>query len=363
MSSPQWPLWADEHPAPEHRCEQCGAAVPAFAAFCEACGAPLNPSAPAPAAQPAETSTQTRRLGSRASTVEVCRACSGTVAADGYCQTCGAKAPDARDHFSQSPAPWVGGICDRGVQHHRNEDALALWAEADQAVLVVCDGVSTSVDSDVAAMAGAEAAREHLVAHRAEADQAAVLVAAAAAANTAVVAATAPASPNAASATFAAAVVGGGRVHYANLGDSRVYFLGATEQLLLSVDDSVAQAFIDEGMPRAEAEAMSSAHAITKWLGRDSDDITPRTGVHQVDETGWLLVCSDGLWNYASAPEDLAAVIADAPDSDPVELARYLVEWANGCGGRDNITVALARLDPLTTLATPQPEKEQPSHG
>ena len=50
-------------------------------------------------------------------------------AADGYCQTCGAKAPSARDHFTAAPAAWVGGVCDRGVQHHRNEDAMALWAE------------------------------------------------------------------------------------------------------------------------------------------------------------------------------------------------------------------------------------------
>ncbi len=166
---------------------------------------------------------------------------------------------------------------------------MALWAEGDRAVLVVCDGVSSSIDSDVAALAGAEKARDVLVAldsdgvarrHPTSEDAALApaLVTATAEANKAVIAHTAPDSTNAASATFAAAVVMSDRVHYANLGDSRVYLLRRRGSVLLSLDDSMAQAFIAEGMPRAEAEALPRAHAITKWLGRDAVDTVPRTG-------------------------------------------------------------------------------------
>ncbi|MFZ0530119.1 MAG: PP2C family serine/threonine-protein phosphatase, partial [Propionicimonas sp.] len=297
---------------------------------------------------------QTRRLGERVSALATCRSCGGTVGADGYCQTCGAKAPSARDHFSANPASWVGGVCDRGLKHHRNEDAMALWAEDERAVLVVCDGVSTSVDSDVAALAAAQQALDVLVARTsdgvagADSRDAAVaraLVEAADEANRAVVATTAPDSANAASVTFAAAVVAPDRLHYANVGDSRVYFIGANEPLLLSVDDSLAQAFIAEGMPREEAETMPRAHAITKWLGRDAVDIVPRTGVHPITEPGWLLVCSDGLWNYASTAADLAEQVAaaSAGTDDPGVIAQRLVDWANAQGGQDNVTVALAR--------------------
>jgi serine/threonine protein phosphatase PrpC len=300
--------------------------------------------------------------------------CGGSVGADGYCQTCGAKAPTARDHFTAAPASWVGGACDRGVQHYRNEDAMALWAQGDRAVLVVCDGVSSSIDSDVAALAGAEKARDVLVAldsdgiFGADSEDVAVaqsLVTATAEANQAVIAHTAPDSTNAASATFAAAVVIGDRVHYANLGDSRVYLLGADEQLLLSVDDSMAQAFIAEGMARAEAEALPRAHAITRWLGRDAVETVPRTGVQQVRGPGWVVVCSDGLWNYASAPEDLAAQLAAATmdSDDPVEVASRLVVWANSQGGQDNVTVALARVpggSPVTLGATASDKGKEP---
>ena len=55
----------------------------------------------------------------------------------------------------------IAGVTDRGLRHHRNEDAMALAAadrRADRAVAVVCDGVSTSDRPDEASLAAAEAA-------------------------------------------------------------------------------------------------------------------------------------------------------------------------------------------------------------
>lgn len=340
-------------PAPP-TCPDCAALIDPSAWYCEACGGPLTPTVPPSEVLGAQAanSAQTQRLGTRASNATVCAECGGSVDADGYCQTCGAKAPSVRDHFEATPAPWVAAVCDRGLQHSRNEDAMAVWAADERAVLVVCDGVSTSVDSDVASLVAAERARDFLVeaitASPPVADLPQSLVEATAAANAAVVETTSEESTNAASATFAAAVVQGNRVHYANLGDSRVYFLGQTQQLLLSLDDSMAQAFIEEGMTRAEAEALPRAHAITKWLGRDAPDIVPRTGLYEATEEGWLIVCSDGLWNYASAPQELLAQVP--ADEAPLPLAKTLIAWANEQGGRDNITVALAKVPAPTEV-------------
>ncbi|MEA4944160.1 MAG: PP2C family serine/threonine-protein phosphatase [Propionicimonas sp.] len=354
-SDQPWPLFDSGGPAPSPatggRCPVCTYPVTAWASFCEGCGAPLLPTEPPPLTEPSTGgSTQTRRLGVAAA-APACPQCGGSIGPDGYCLTCGAKAPSPGDHLEASPAGWVAGACDRGLVHHRNEDAMALWADADlpRAVLVVCDGVSTSDQADVASLAGAERACEVLVdavETEAAASLEAALVRAAAEANTAIAEATSADSENAGSATFAAAVVADGAVHYANLGDSRVYWLAAEEQLLLSTDDSVAQAFIDQGMSRGEAEAMPSAHAITRWLGRDAESVVPRTGVFRPSGPGWLLVCTDGLWNYASEPSALAAQLAAAAaeDDSPLPLARRLVVWANAQGGHDNVTVALARL-------------------
>ncbi len=367
----------DPAPAdPGLSCPHCGSPVAADAAFCEACGKPLAPHAgQGPAAllytdemeSPIELTTSTRPLvAEEDKTIPVtrpCPNCGGVIGVDGYCETCGMKAPTERDHYTEQPASWVAACCDRGIRHHRNEDATAIAAETapgSRAVLVVCDGVSTSMDSDVASLAGARAARDYLVASRPAglgtlasraAAMAGVLGQAAAEANAAVIAHTAPDSENAASCTFSAAVLEGSEVYYGNVGDSRTYWIpdpSSDEQpVQLSVDDSVAQARIEMGVPREEAENGPQAHAITKWLGRDSPDFSPMTGSHTVRGPGWLLVCSDGLWNYASPAEMVQRLIADlgGPAPAPLPLSVAMVRWANEQGGKDNIAVALARYE------------------
>jgi serine/threonine protein phosphatase PrpC len=157
---------------------------------------------------------------------------------------------------------------------------------------------------------------------------------------------------NPASCTFVAAVVEKDLLVVGSVGDSRAYWLpDVGSATALTIDDSFAQEQIDSGIPRAVAETGPQAHAITRWLGVDAPAHTPRTATMKLIEPGWLLVCSDGLWNYCSAAQDLAAVVSQAsttsPEAaEPLPLARALVAWANAQGGRDNISVALARIHP-----------------
>lgn len=428
--SPAWPLWASEHAAAAAAaaqeygtlaltapCPACGVPVRPDQRYCENCGADVHP-AVGPAAPQRPATEETVKFNRPRPSTPPCVECGGEVDADGYCQTCGAKAPSARDHFEAAPASWVAGVCDRGLLHGRNEDAMALWAAAEptrSAVLVVCDGVSSSQDSDVAALAAAERARDVLAEqwhagpsddrpssssddrrssasddHRSGSsddrrssalddrqsnspddrwsslsrptgprgssqptpDEATedpltqALVEAAAAAQQAVIAHTAPDSPNAASCTLVAAVVEDGLVHWASLGDSRIYFLADDAHVQLSTDHSVAEELIRGGVSRVEAEHSPQAHAITRWLGRDAESVVPDTGVFAAPSDGWLVLCTDGLWNYASEPTALAEQLqaASVESDEPVQIARQLVRWANSRGGKDNITVALARL-------------------
>lgn len=356
-------------------CPSCGSTVPAGARFCESCGAPQGQGVVVPPPPPAPTAG-TDPLGDAPISAPTrkpagalpdpppppgrrpCAECGGEVGPDLYCLECGTKAPSERDHFREQPASWVAGVCDKAVGKSRNEDAMALLASeapGSRAVLVVLDGVSNSVDSDVASLAGARAAREVLrtplpagmgTPDSRDAAVRRVLTDAVAAANTAIVAVTDPDSPNPASATFTVAVLEGDRVHWANLGDSRSYWIpdaGPPEQL--SVDDSVAQEQISSGIAREVAETGPQAHAITKWLGRDAEDLTPSVGSRELTGPGWLLACSDGLWNYASTPEAIAEQVRAAGTDEPMALALALVAFANAAGGHDNITAALARVD------------------
>jgi serine/threonine protein phosphatase PrpC len=275
-----------------------------------------------------------------------------------------------RDHFVEQPAPWVAAVCDRGLRHTRNEDAVALHAQPEptsHAVLVVCDGVSSSTDSDVASLAAARVARDVLAVSNPKAlgtaatrltATARALEAAADAANSAVIAHTSAGPGNPASCTFVAAVIEQSLLVVGWVGDSRAYWLpDSGDGRLLTVDDSFAAEQIAEGVPRADAETGPQAHAITRWLGIDAPDHTPRTASLDLTDPGWVMVCSDGLWNYSSEPDDMTALIRDtvtATGQAPLDLAAALVEWANAQGGQDNITVALARVGeptPSTTAA------------
>ncbi|MFK4086752.1 protein phosphatase 2C domain-containing protein [Kribbella sp. NPDC020789] len=345
-------------------CPSCGGPVSEADRFCEACGTELKPGVPEAATVPAVPALDT----DTEPTVEInglppagpCTSCGGTVGADGYCETCGTKAAKPRDHFSEQPAPWVAGVCDRGIRHGRNEDAMAIAAEAEpgsRALLVVCDGVSSSLDSDVASLAAARAARDVLAAGHAqgigtESSRSGAIVArlkaAADAASDAVLDNTSPDSPNPASCTFVAVVLEDGLLVAGNVGDSRAYwFPDASEAVALTVDDSWAAELIATGISREEAESGPHAHAITRWLGKDAPDHTPRTTTVRVTEPGWVLVCSDGLWNYCSEAAPLADLVrqtAAAHGGDPLATASALVDWANAQGGQDNITVTLARV-------------------
>src|SRR5205085_776576 len=94
------------------------------------------------------------------------------------------------------------------------------------------------------------------------------------------------------------------------VGDSRAYWLPDTaEARQLSTDDSWAAEAIALGVAREEAESGPNAHAITRWLGADAPDPTPHILDATLDSAGWVLVCSDGLWNYCSEAAELAGLV------------------------------------------------------
>ncbi len=68
-----------------------------------------------------------RRAGRRTSLHRATPAAEGHIV-DGYCDHCGTPPPNPRDHLVESPTAWVGGVCDIGRRHARNEDAMSLSA-------------------------------------------------------------------------------------------------------------------------------------------------------------------------------------------------------------------------------------------
>ncbi|AWZ10499.1 PP2C family serine/threonine-protein phosphatase [Streptomyces sp. ICC4] len=302
---------------------------------------------------------------------KTCVACrAGRVDTDGYCEHCGHAQPRERDHLEEELGS-VAAVSDRGLRHHRNEDSFAVAATAlpdgsAATVAIVCDGVSSASRPDEASAAAAGAANEALLealprgAHPQEAMHEAIL-AAAAAVNA--LAPEVPGAQNAPACTLVGAVVSGGLLTIGWVGDSRAYWVPDDRAALprrLTEDDSWAAQMVAAGlMGEAEAYADVRAHAITGWLGADAYDLEPHTATFKPDHDGVVVVCTDGLWNYAESARDLAQVLPSDAAVRPLHSAQVLVGHALDGGGHDNVTVAVVPFSappqsPSASPAAPQ---------
>jgi PPM family protein phosphatase len=322
-------------------CPKCGCVCKPGDAFCQDCGANLT--------EPTVV------------LAEECRCGSTRFRADGICARCGRTRPALSGEFVVGPG--IAAVTDVGITHQHNDDAFAIAGPQTGGVgsiVVVCDGVSNSQTPDVAAAVGVAAAREAIQASLASGMTAEDAVRwGITKAHEAVCAVpydqNHPLDPPAA--TIAIAVVleaPGGRRHVTTawLGDSRVYWLRRSGGLLLTRDHSWRNMVVDQGeMTDQEARKSKMAHAIVKCLGlsdHPSDPaFLPEPSIETVDlpANGWLMVCTDGLWNYAEAPTALAEAADDALLQDEaLQVCRKLVEFAKEKGGHDNITVGVAKL-------------------
>lgn len=341
--------------------------APAHAPRVPAPGGPQAPADPAPAAAAplpgvadprAELLAPERRHPDpTAAAPAACVACgTGAVDADGYCENCGHAQPRQRDHVEEELPGAVAAVTDRGLRHHRNEDAFAVAATTlpdgtPAAVAVVCDGVSSASRPDEASAVASETARGSLVtalARGTEPRQAMheALLTAAESVNS--LAGNGPSAPNdnAPACTCVGAVTSGDLLTVGWIGDSRAYWIPDDRTgewpARLTEDDSWAARMVEAGlMSQEEANADPRAHAITGWLGADAEELDPHTASFQPDRPGVVVVCTDGLWNYADSAEELAAVVPPDARTRPLSSARALVGVALDGGGHDNITVAV----------------------
>ena len=317
-------------------CPTCSTEQPTGNRFCEDCGARLDP-VPAAAAPAA------------GSECPQCGAGPDAVDADGFCSRCGhERVAPARDHFEVVAAPRLAGISDRGRRHHRNEDFFALASNGDADAIIVCDGVSSSQNADQASEAAANAACAALRRALASSDSASMAMTSAIRAAqkavlelpwTTAVAAEPPET------TIVAALRRGHRLALAWIGDSRAYLVTANSVRLLTRDHSWVNEIIAAGrMTLAEAMRAPQAHSLTRTLGGPdaSPDERPEMVILDLPEAGWLVLCSDGLWNYVAVPDQLAEIVRTAASGhDSLAIAQRLVRFACDRGGHDNVTAAV----------------------
>jgi PPM family protein phosphatase len=279
-------------------------------------------------------------------------------AGDRFCERCGARLdaePVVDGARIELDLVVAAAVSDQGHVHRRNEDAVYLEAfEARNVAVVVCDGISSASAGNVAARDAARAAGTVLAKAATDSalDPVQATVDAIDAAQLAVLRVpwttrTRRVDP---SCTLVSALCRGPQVVIGWVGDSRAYWFDGVDPRRLTVDDSFAEEGVAKGLLTPEQAAHSPfLHSITNWVGPDAPERPPRVLEVRPERPGRLVLCTDGLWNYAPSAQELGRLVEELPaGASASAVARALTDMANNRGGHDNITVAVVDIDPST---------------
>lgn len=136
--------------------------------------------------------------------------------------------------------------------------------------------------------------------------------------------------------TVSLLLVVGTRAFLAWVGDSRIYQARGGEVVQLTEDHTLVNLQVKHGLlTPEEAKRAKHGNIITRAVGV-KEYVEVDTLTVDVQPGDRFVLCSDGLCGYLDEPRDLLPFLKE-PDLSA--CARSLVDFANGRGGKDNITV------------------------
>ncbi len=136
--------------------------------------------------------------------------------------------------------------------------------------------------------------------------------------------------------TAVVAVVREDQAIICNIGDSRAYRVSDTLEQITR-DHSVVQSLVESGkLSPEEARVHPEKNVITRALGVEENVLTDSYCI-DIGDNDKILLCTDGLSNYADAECILRIVKGNALD----KITDLLINEANLGGGKDNITAAV----------------------
>ena len=247
----------------------------------------------------------------------------------------------------------IAPLTDVGRKRSRNEDAVA--ADAALGLAVVCDGMGGHQGGDVASAMGIHVIVEHLRGALGSTPaggsdevsgnslESLEVKDAILGANRAIFQAAAS-QPQYADmgTTVVVALFHDNRVTIGHVGDSRLYRLrgGAFERL--TADHSLVQEMIDKGLCDEEGGGGCAEfkNVVTRALGPE-EAVEVSVQEREVLPDDLFLLCSDGLSDMVS--EEEIRLTLSTFSANLQQAAEQLVGLANANGGRDNISVVLAR--------------------
>lgn len=140
--------------------------------------------------------------------------------------------------------------------------------------------------------------------------------------------------------TLVALLLVGSRGFIAHVGDSRIYVVRNNTVHQLTEDHSLINELLKRGRLKPDQIAkLNMKNAVTRAVGV-YESVESDTLDFDVLAGDRFLLASDGLTEYAE-DSDLTRFFRDMPDE---QIAKALVDHANDCGGKDNITAVVVRI-------------------
>ena len=130
-----------------------------------------------------------------------------------------------------------------------------------------------------------------------------------------------------------------------HVGDSRAYLYrgGALHQI--TQDHTVTADLVRSGALRPdEVAAHPLRHVITNVVGGNELGVNVEAHALEIQPGDCLLLCSDGLTEMVTN-ESIVKTLAAEPE--PERAAKSLLAQANDAGAPDNVTLVIARFDPI----------------
>jgi PPM family protein phosphatase len=141
--------------------------------------------------------------------------------------------------------------------------------------------------------------------------------------------------------TLTSAFILGDQVTLAHVGDSRAYFIYPDGRMqTVTRDHSLVRRLQELGqISDKEAAEHPQRNVLYRALGQ-SEPFEPDINTYPFPNGGYLMLCSDGLWNVISESE-IFPIIKSAPSLSVA--CQRLIDAANNAGGPDNISVILVQ--------------------
>ncbi len=132
-------------------------------------------------------------------------------------------------------------------------------------------------------------------------------------------------------------------LHVVHVGDSRAYLYRQGTLHRITKDHTLAQQLVDgDALTPDEAARSRLSHVLVNAVGGGTDELEVELHRVRLELEDQLLLCTDGLYDMVS--DELICQRLSDPVAPVHQVVDGLIRSANDAGGRDNVTIVLARF-------------------